>query len=275
MSDTAPVTIVSPPVNINSLLHTVPKLGNTRSDGTITSYQDWKFALSMVLRRAGCWNIMSAEIPKKEDADYAAWAQKADEALTAIGLTVDPSQYQYISDATNGVDAWKTLSKLYEKNSRANRIALMRQFYGAKHDPAKPIRDYISTITSTASKLKAIGMKLEDETINDALIMNLHESWSSTAASLSMKDTLTAVADVTGALIDEEGRRAINSPADNADDPNLDTVWVARSKKYNAAIRCFRCDKVGHTARNCRASAPKDDTANVAYECHDPNDYAF
>jgi hypothetical protein len=70
-------------MSINSLLNSVPKLGAEKSDGTSTSYQDWKFAMSMVLRRANCWEIMTKEKPTTRDATKE-WEKKAEEALVEI-----------------------------------------------------------------------------------------------------------------------------------------------------------------------------------------------
>ena len=63
--------------NINSLLNSVPKLGAEKSDGTSTSYQDWKFAMSMVLCRADCWELMTKPKPITRDA-IEEWEKKAD-----------------------------------------------------------------------------------------------------------------------------------------------------------------------------------------------------
>ncbi|KAJ7738630.1 hypothetical protein B0H16DRAFT_1379177, partial [Mycena metata] len=89
----------------------------------------------MVLRRSGCWDIVNGTVSKPSTRDAAEkWEIKSEDGLTAIGLTVDADQYQYIQDATSGPAAWKALSAIYEKNSRGNRIALKRQFYGYEHD---------------------------------------------------------------------------------------------------------------------------------------------
>lgn len=257
-------------VNINSLLNSVPKLGAEKSDGQPTSYQDWKFALTMVLRRAGSWDVIAEVQPERPTTREAQkeWDRKLEDVLTAIGLTVDPSQYQYISDAVDGADAWKKLKKVYEKNSRANRIALMRQFYNAPHDPDQPITEYINSIIKVASRLKAIGLKIEDSTIIDVLIMNLHESWSNIATALSAAtDELNVVTDVTGTLIDEEGRRkAINDPAATSDH-----AMISRSGKFHPNVTCYTCGKKGHIARRCqeKKEKEKETVANVA------SDYAF
>jgi len=105
--------------NVNALIAAVPKLNSL-------NYHEWKFAISMVLRRAGCWDIV---LGKKERPDSPAkagqdWDTNAEEGLTTIGLAVEADQYHYIRDSPNGVHAWSALAAIYEKNSRANRIAL-------------------------------------------------------------------------------------------------------------------------------------------------------
>ena len=161
--------------NTNSLLSTVPKL-------TRLNYYDWKFAITMVLRRSGCWEIVNGTISKPSTRDAREkWEIKSEEGLTSIGLTVDTDQYQYIQDATTGPEAWEALSKVYEKRSRANWIALKREFYSHQHNPDAPIQDYISGILGSARKLKAIGVKLEDTDIMDILLLNLHADWSNIA----------------------------------------------------------------------------------------------
>jgi hypothetical protein len=73
--------------SVYTLLYTVPKL-----DGQ--NYHDWKFAMSMVLRRAGCWEVVSTKMEESKKDE--AWMKVAEEALLYIGLTVIPSQYSHI-----------------------------------------------------------------------------------------------------------------------------------------------------------------------------------
>jgi hypothetical protein len=244
--------------NVNALLSSVPKL-----DGQ--NYHDWKFAISMVLRRAGCWEVVSGNGDKgnkpktrSDDGKLEKWEAAAEEGLTFIGLTIAPSQYGHIRDAADGPTAWKALADIYEKNSRATRISLKRQFYGFQHDISKPIQDYISGISTLAARLKGIGIKLDDADITDVLIFNLHDSYSNIAASLTASKDEFKLADVTGALIDEEGRR---SGGDKKDDRDV-ALHVQERKQF----KCFNCGKPGHMAKNCRApkkTTEGKDTANA------------
>jgi len=138
----------------------------------------------------------------------------------------------------------------------------------------KPIQEYISGIIGLASRLKAIGVKLEDTDIMDVLLWNLDVSWTTVAASLTATtDELDSIEHITGALMDEEGRRG-------GFDPNSDEAMVARAGKFRNSStgtrKCFRCQREGHIASHCTAPAPVSaDAANVAQDFSDDEDYAF
>jgi hypothetical protein len=247
--------------NYNSLLTNVPKL-----DGK--NYFDWKFAVKMVLRRASAWDVVAETKPDSRGTRSVAKEQEAaaDEALTIIGLTVDPSQYTYIRDCDNGVQAWHALAEIYEKNSRANRISLKRQFYDFKHDPSQSIHVYINGITSLASQLKSIQVTLSDTDITDVMIFNLDNSYSNIAGSLTARKEEVSVADVSGALIDEEGRRGNRTDTDETNEVANQTH--NRGKRTTPTVECFNCGKIGHYARFCRAKKDdpkKDDTKQLEH----------
>ena len=266
---------MSTTTNVNSLLSSVPKLTGSGN------HANWKFAIAMVLRRAGLWTIIQEWIDKRamdqntvssEEAVEASAARtrsrgakaaeekarESEEVLTIIGLTLDPSQYQHIADCTDGVEAWAKLAEIYEKDSRPSRIALKRDFYTFAHDSLKPVQDYVSGIGRLASALRAIGVKIDSRDEVDVMIYNLSPEWGSIASTLTASSAELTVADVTGALLDEEKRRG-GAPNDGS------TALVAHSKK-KFSFTCYKCHQKGHIARNCPSVQSK---AHVAME------YAF
>ncbi|KAJ8486898.1 hypothetical protein ONZ45_g14517 [Pleurotus djamor] len=248
--------------NINSLLANVPKLNGD-------NYHDWKFAMSMVLRRAGCWEVVSGETKKPTTRDgLAEWEKKAEEGFTAIGLTIEPSQYNYLRTCVSGVDAWGSLCNIYEKNSRATRISLKRQFYGYHHEISRPIRTYLAEITALGQRLRAIGVELSDEDLVDVIIYNLDEEYSSIAATLAASKDDLKVTDVTSALLDEESRKQLH-------DPGVPKREIALYASRRRTLECWNCGKTGHRQSQCRAPKKTEPAAqaNVAedfsFSCQD------
>ncbi|KAJ3495365.1 hypothetical protein NLJ89_g10636 [Agrocybe chaxingu] len=244
-------------------LLTIPKL-------TSHNYHDWKFAVSMALRIRDCWDVIANGSEKKPAGDaLTEWTKKANDALTIIALTVDPSQYTYIRDCTDGVTAWQRLKDIYEKNSRATRISLKRQFYGFEHDINMLMQVYVNGITDLAAKLNAIGVTLNDEDITDVLIFNLDKEYSSIAASLSAGKTDLKVGEVVSALLEEEQRKggapdvvtALYSNGINNNGrgppgrrgPNRD-----RREGIIETRTCYLCGYKGHILKDCRATKTKD-----------------
>ena len=174
------------------------------------------------------------------------WKKSVDQTLTYIGLTILPGQYGHIWTAKDGAEAWKALADIYEKNSCATQISLKWQFYSYQHDTNNSIQSYISSISSLTACIEALSITLSPTDITNILIFNLNESYLNIATTLTATKDELSIANVTGALIDKEGRWL--GSGDPKEKDAKDVVWYAWAPK---SIRCFNCRKMGNMAWNC------------------------
>jgi hypothetical protein len=248
-----------------SILNSVPKLKGE------SNYVDWKFAMTLALRRLKKFDVVSGvtKKPKPTSTGFADWNTAAVDALTDIGLTIDPSQYVHIRACADGAEAWEALAAIYEKPSRANRIAIKRKLYGYIHQVDKPIQDYISAITTLAARLDAISCALTATDITDILIFNLDPTYSTIASTLAASTEELTVATVSGMLIDEERRKqGMEGNAERGGDAmyaRYDAMYARHAPVRRGSMSCYRCGEPGHLAKDCTAPAPVHNAA-VAFD---------
>lgn len=229
---------------VNNLLSNITKL----TDG---NYADWKFDVVMVMHRAGgdlhrVTTGLVARLSLTDSKDLDMWNALSHEGLAIIGLSVDPSQKEFIRNADTAPEAWDILKDLHEKNNTSKRTALKRRFYSYHHDSTKSISTYISEITSAANALKAIGLTISTLDITDVLIYSLASEYGDVATALmtrSDRDTLS-IADVSSALLEKEARMTIQSNG-----PPASQTFNTRTHNNGAA--CTICKKPGHPADRC------------------------
>jgi hypothetical protein len=247
----------------------VPKLNGT-------NYHDWKFACAMALRHQGVFGVATgSETRPSIAAEAEKWDTKDEKALSIIGLTVETSQYVHIRSCTKSADAWQAFKDLYEKNSQANRITLKRAFYTFKHDPERPIRDFINGIMTLTNQLKALGVSLSDEDVIDVIIYALHSDWSNIAGTLTASQATLRLADVVSGLVDEEARR---NPAPEAPESGMKATLTHGGKRWEDRRTCYAGGKRGHITANCRSKDSASGTNGAPEKAGfalDQGEYAF
>jgi hypothetical protein len=98
---------------------------------------------------------------------------------------------------------------------------------------------------------------LMDDDIIDILIFNLHESWGNLAVTLTTITGKLKIADVKGALMDEEGR---HGKPETGSETNV--ALVVKANQKGESVECYCCHKIGHYMGNCPEKDDKVVAAN-------------
>lgn len=144
----------------NSLLASVPKLKGREN------YNEWAFAIENMLVLEG---LSKCILAVDEDNDAKAKAR--------LVLTIDPSLYVHIKDATSAVNLWRKLKSMFDDSGFSRRITLLRNLISIRLENCDSMTSYVTQIIETAQRLSGTGFKVDDEWIGSLLLAGLPEKY--------------------------------------------------------------------------------------------------
>ena len=261
------------PSAIVSLLNDIPKLDDK-------NWFQWKEEMSFFFLGAGVSGITDGEIPT-EVAELKRW-QALDKQLTAYIYTRVAEQYRYLlKGITSGYQAFQTLQTFFERSTMGHRMNARREFYSITHDPSGPIEIYFQALLAAKSKLKALGVDVDDMEFKDVLLMHLHSDFYHVRASIlaqknepSLDDIKTmlmgavSATEVPGIVIKQEpielsmaatrGRFA-KVPVKVDQSSGHGSVDSKGYRWCNPVDNpgCHRCGRTGHVSARCMYDMPQ------------------
>lgn len=200
------------------------------------NYLTWKFAMRMILTLEGLWECVLAESVD---------AARDQRALARIALSIKPSLYQYIRNATSAKQAWNSLAEIYQDKGLLRRVLLLRELHSARFNDFMNMNKYIEHIMSIVQQLADIGRVIDDQEVAELLLSGLPQEYDplvSTLSTYAMTSTLSSEI-VRTRLLHEDLRKTKSSTA------NVGTSEAALLSKKK--IICHYCHKEGHVKAKC------------------------
>ena len=145
------------------------KLGNE-------NYHSWKFSMKMYLVGKDLWEIVdgSETQPSEEDVEgRRKFRKRANLALAAIGLAVQPNLQIYVRNCKTPTEAWDSLQGRFEKKTLAKKIFHRRELYHTRMHSGEDMTAHIDPIKTIAELLEA----MDDPVSEKDLVMILMSSW--------------------------------------------------------------------------------------------------
>lgn len=236
------------------------------------NYNAWRVQMFDYLSEMGLGGHVDGSTQLSQATDAAAWRKSDAKALRQIRMRVARDIIVYVQDASSAKEAWDTLAETFRPAGAIGIVTVRRKLYRAQCPDDGDIEAHLRQMREWNSELNALGQKLADADFSLTILTSLPESWDSFIRSIDVDDlqgTDLTPARITPAkliarILQEHKRREARK-----DDDNDDAVLLARKTR----TRCFRCNKRGHLAQDCRAKRPaKHRGKNYRNESSDSSD---
>jgi len=184
-----------------------------------TNYSTWSGEMSVWLKSAGVWRIVSgvSKAPKQsssskpeEEKSLEDWEIKSDKAAGWLYMMVEPDQRMHFNGISDDPKAmWEALTKVHLQKRPGNRFNAYDDLFFIRKEEEESLQTLINRVETAMSKIRELHpfgfilKKLDEELASMACIRALSEDYGSFISSLLLKDTLDKAA-VHQAFVTEE-----------------------------------------------------------------------
>jgi len=224
-----------------------------------TNYRSWKFNMKMMLVQRELWQHVTGEATLPADhtpQEAERFNNKENKALATIALGVEPEHQIHILDCDKASDAWESLQRTFEPKSRARILQLKKQMLSIKLEQSETMNSYLARLKTCSDSLKEVGYEFRDDDLAYAMLSCLPDTYDGIVMTLAnLDDKKFKSTKVKEILMNEYERRAMKESGHAEERPKKEAHHQTKEHTKEKKRRCFKCDKIGHLANNCRSKS--------------------
>ncbi|CAN8067511.1 unnamed protein product [Agarophyton chilense] len=182
-------------------------------------------------------------------------------------------QMIHVVDCSSSREAWKKLRAIYAEPSVANRMRLYKKLLMLHLGDADDVRMHVHDMARTRSRLRSVGVKIDDTLYKLALLRSLTSRFDSLVVALETQIDALSIEDLHARIYREELRqkKMVENEA-----KALRVQFDGPTKRQNekSKIACFYCKKKGHKISECRKRM-KDESSSSKDSAGQPHALTF
>ena len=141
-----------------------------------TNYPRWKFQVTLVLKAAEVWEVVSRATvrPAATNPDAVkAWEKKDVEAQAIMATTINKHQTNHIYNCTTSKEMFERLKDLNSDSSALNKQHTLSNFLNFKIAPKQSVIEAYLEIEELARSLNEMGVTIDETTVVTKIVSSL------------------------------------------------------------------------------------------------------
>lgn len=224
------------------------------------NYETWKFAVRAYFLLDDLWCCIEKPVGAN-NTEVSAIEEKIlkndSKAFSKLVLLIEPMNYVHIDSATTSKELWDKLKTVFEDNGLSTRVGLLRALTSTKMVDCASVNDFVTTIITTAQKLRNVGMEISDEWLGTIMLAGLPSEYEPMIMGIESSGMKITVDGIKAKLLQDV--RNVGAASNEVALYGKKSSKYGSSKSTNSKIRCFNCDKIGHYMKQCREKKKKND----------------
>lgn len=207
------------------------------------NYSFWKIGAKAHLTTKGYFDCVLTDKPDSATAEV---TLKYEKALAELTLLVDVTVYSHLEECDTVKKAWEVLKDAFEDRGAVRKVTLLKQWVTLKLEDCSSMQEYITKSLQFRSKIKAAGMKIDEELAGTLMLVGLSNDFRPMVMSVESMEREITVDYVKNLLTQEVDHEAAE----------CEKVLAANHKKAanlfkkKKDIKCFECGGP-HFKRKC------------------------
>lgn len=185
------------------------------------------------------WRIIKDNTPSAPSEE---WVEKDEQALSLIGLNIDPTLIHHICNKITAKEAWKEMSSTFGPRAKNQEVHLKIAFYGIKMNFNESIAQHVRTIKSLIAQLDGIDIKIGEKDVIAMLLVSMPKQYEGIVDTLSNLLAPTLEGCISSLLLKERELKGTTTSVE----PQQQTFY----NKSN--VKCHHCGRKGHFQSECR-----------------------